>query len=108
MPSITSWRAEIDGKRFSYIPVVERKLFKNNNLKASVSARGDLNPVSGFYFPLFSTVFPWEISIRVESGGFSRKKKWRFVAASTYKFFICIGRCLPFHGDIKNPSLMRF
>src|SRR5271170_2921776 len=24
-----------------------------------VIARGDLNPISGFYFPLFSTVFPW-------------------------------------------------
>src|ERR1700730_2957682 len=35
---------------------------------------GDLNPVSGFYFPLFSRVFPSEIAIRVESGGFSRKQ----------------------------------
>ena len=26
---------------------------------------GDLNPLSGFYFPLFSMVFPWGISIRV-------------------------------------------
>ncbi len=29
--------------------------------------RGDLNPISGFYFALFSTVFPWEISIRVKN-----------------------------------------
>src|SRR6266436_3624686 len=35
---------------------------------------GDLNPVSGFYFPLFSMVFPSEIAISVESGGFSRKQ----------------------------------
>jgi hypothetical protein len=35
---------------------------------------GDLNPVSGFYFPLFSMVFPSEIAIRVENGGFSRKQ----------------------------------
>jgi hypothetical protein len=30
---------------------------------------GDLNPLSGFYFPLFSMVFPWEISIRVATCG---------------------------------------
>jgi hypothetical protein len=35
---------------------------------------GDLNPVSGFYFPLFSMVFPSEIAISVESGGFLRKQ----------------------------------
>jgi len=44
VPSITSWRAEIDGKRFSYIPVVERKFFKKNNLKLGISARGGLEP----------------------------------------------------------------
>jgi hypothetical protein len=30
---------------------------------------GDLNPILGFYFPLFSMVFPWGISIRVEICG---------------------------------------
>src|ERR1700730_19002093 len=35
---------------------------------------GDLTPVSGFYFPLFSMVFPSEIAISVESGGFLRKQ----------------------------------
>ena len=45
--------------------MAERKFFKNNHLKVSISVRGDLNPHSGFYFPLFSMVFPWEISIRV-------------------------------------------
>ena len=35
---------------------------------------GDLNPLSGFYFPLFSMMFPSEIAIRVENGGFSRKQ----------------------------------
>jgi hypothetical protein len=54
VPSITSWRAEIDGKRFSYIPVVERKFFKNNNLKASISARGGLEPA---FRVLFSAIF---------------------------------------------------
>jgi hypothetical protein len=33
---------------------------------------GDLNPLSGFYFPLFSMVFPWEITIRVAICG----KEW--------------------------------
>jgi hypothetical protein len=54
VPSITSWRAEINGKRFSYIPVIERKLFKNNNLKASISARGGLEPA---FRVLFSAIF---------------------------------------------------
>jgi hypothetical protein len=30
---------------------------------------GDLNPTSGFCFPLFSMVFSWGISIRVETCG---------------------------------------
>jgi hypothetical protein len=33
-----------------------------------------LNPVSGLYFPLFSRVFPSDVAISVESGGFSRKQ----------------------------------
>jgi hypothetical protein len=36
---------------------------------------GDLNPLSGVYFPLFSMVFPWEISISVETCGSERKQK---------------------------------
>jgi hypothetical protein len=57
------------------IPVVERKLFKSNHLKAGISARGDLNPILGFCFPLFSRVLPWGISIRVETSGSERKQK---------------------------------
>jgi hypothetical protein len=53
----------------SGIPAVERKLFKNNHLNAASSARGDLNPISGFYFPPFSRVFPWGISINLEKSG---------------------------------------
>ena len=87
MPSITSWRAEINGKRFSYIPVVERKLFKNNNLKASISARGDSNPLSGFYFPLFSMVFPWGISIGVETGGKQWNQKCSFLSSVYIQIF---------------------
>ena len=35
-------------------------------------SEGDLNPLLGFYFPLFSMVFPWGISIRVAICG----KEW--------------------------------
>jgi hypothetical protein len=38
------------------IAVVKRKFFNNNHL----NARGDLNPILGVYFPLFSMVLPWE------------------------------------------------
>src|SRR5271165_4981504 len=36
---------------------------------------GDLNPILGFCFPLFSRVLPWGISIRVETCGSGRKQK---------------------------------
>jgi hypothetical protein len=53
-------------------------------------ARGDLNPLSGFYFPLFSMVFPWGISIRVETCGSGRKQKcgilWRLYTQSLHVF----------------------
>src|SRR5271166_3517052 len=58
------------------MPVVECKLFKNNHLKVGISARGgDLNPILGFCFPLCSMVFPYGISIRVETCGSGRKQK---------------------------------
>jgi len=51
---------------------------------------GDLNPILGFCFPLFSMVFPWGISIRVESGGSERKqmcgKLWSIYVQSFYVF----------------------
>jgi hypothetical protein len=34
---------------------------------------GDLNPVSGFRFPLFSTVLPWKSTNRVENTG----RQWK-------------------------------
>ena len=51
---------------------------------------GGLNPLSGFYFPLFSMVFPWEIYIRVAICG----KEWNqncsfFCPQSTYKLSTC-------------------
>jgi hypothetical protein len=36
---------------------------------------GDLNPILGVCFPLFSMVLPWGISIRVETCGTGRKQK---------------------------------
>jgi hypothetical protein len=40
------------------------------------SARGGLDPILGLCLPLFSRVFPWGISIRVETGGKQRKQKF--------------------------------
>ena len=49
---------------------------------------GDLNPLLGFCFPLFPMVLPWEIAIRVENGGFSRKQN-RCKLLQVYVHFIC-------------------
>ena len=58
------------GSRFGICPsVLERKLFKNNHLKMGISARGGLNPISGFCFPRFSMALPREIAISVENSG---------------------------------------
>jgi hypothetical protein len=46
--------------------VIEFKPFKSDMQWSNVLG-GDLNPISGFCFPLFSMVFPWGISIRVET-----------------------------------------
>ncbi len=47
---------------------------------------GDLNPILGFCFPLFSRVLPGRISIRVETCGTGRKQKcgllWRIYIQS--------------------------
>jgi hypothetical protein len=37
--------------------------------KTLLCSGGDLNPILGFCFPLFSRVFPWRTSIRVETCG---------------------------------------
>jgi hypothetical protein len=70
--------------------------------------RGDLNPILGFCFPLCSMVFPYGISIRVETCGSGRKQSVVFCGLSTYKFSMCFDHCLPFHGDVKNRSITRF
>jgi hypothetical protein len=45
------------------------KYFSAWSLGGHLCSGGDLNPVLGFYFPLFSMVFPSKIAIRVENGG---------------------------------------
>jgi hypothetical protein len=39
------------------------------------AARGDLNPILGFCFPLFSIHFPGEFPSGVETSGTGRKQK---------------------------------
>jgi hypothetical protein len=46
----------------------------NSGMQSNYVLGGDLNPLSGFSVPLFSMAFPWDISIRVENRGFSRKQ----------------------------------
>jgi hypothetical protein len=57
-----------------------------------ISARGDLNPLSGFYFPLFSMMFPWEFPSGYKAVDSRGRKTVAFCGGSTYKVFICIGR----------------
>jgi hypothetical protein len=83
-------------------------LFKNNDLKMSISARGGLEPR---FSVLLSAIFqglPWGISIRVENDGIGRKQK-RGILWSIYvqKFYVfCIS--LISQGDVKNPSMTQF
>jgi hypothetical protein len=49
-------------------------------------------------------VFPWGISIGVESGGFSRKKNCGVFVAALHTKFLYVLVVLPFPGDIKNPK----
>jgi hypothetical protein len=51
---------------------------------------GDLNPPSGFYFPLFSMVFPWEISIRVAICGKEWNQNCSFFVVDLRTNFLCV------------------
>jgi hypothetical protein len=90
----------------------KRRIFRHEAFAHTVligfHLEGDLNPVLGFYFPLFSILFPWGISIRVETCGSGRKQSVVFCGGPTYKFSMCCDRSLPFHGDIENPIITRF
>ena len=73
----------------------QRKSFKINDLQVGISARGDLNPILGFYFPLFSMVFPWGISIRVEICGKKRKQKFGLFWSINVHFSAVLGMLSP-------------
>jgi hypothetical protein len=64
---------------------------------------GDLNPISGFCFPLFSRVLPRGISIRVETCGSERKQKCGKLWSIYVQIFYVFCGSLPFHGDVENP-----
>jgi hypothetical protein len=48
---------------------------------------GDLNPLSGFCFPLFSMVFPWGFSIRVTICGKERNQNCSFLSSIYLQIF---------------------
>src|ERR1700693_1892854 len=58
---------------------------------------GDLNPVLGFYIPLFSMVFPRKLPSEVENGLFRRKQN---CCKSTYTVCLCFNHSLPSAGMI--------
>ena len=62
-----------------------------------------MNPISGFYFPLFSRVLPWGISIRVETCGSERKQKCGKLWSTYVQSFLCFDDSLHFHEDAENP-----
>jgi hypothetical protein len=54
---------------------------------------GELNPILGFCFPVFSRVIPGRISIWVKPVELGGSKSVVFCGGSTYKVFICIDTC---------------
>jgi hypothetical protein len=64
---------------------------------------GDLNPILGFCFPLFSRVLPWGISIRVETSGSERKQSVANCGRSKYKVSMCFDDSFHFHEDVRIP-----
>jgi hypothetical protein len=63
-----------------------------------------LNPILGFYFPLFSRVFPREFPSGWKTAESSGKK---IVVSLRTKFSAVFCGRRPFHPDQKNPSLRR-
>ena len=59
---------------------------------------GDLNPILGFYFPLFSMVFPGEFPSGQKPVEVSGSKSVANCGQSTYKISMCFDDSLPFHG----------
>jgi len=83
-------------KVVSGIPAVERKPFKNNHLNAASSARGGLNPILGFYFPLFSMVFPREFPSGWKTAESSGSKSLVFFGQRAYIFYVRFSLSSPF------------
>jgi hypothetical protein len=74
-----------------------------NGVDSNYVLGGDLNPILGFRFPLFSRVLPWGISIRVETCGSERKQKFGKLWSIYVQMFYVFCSSLPFHGDVENP-----
>ena len=90
------------------IPVVERKLFKNNHLKVGISARGGLEP--GFRV-LLSAIFHGVSLLNFHEGS----NLWKGVESKLYlivvglrTFFLCVLIFLYPSRARGNPSIARF
>ena len=59
---------------------------------------GDLNPIVGFCFPLFSMVFAGEFPSGWKSMESTGSKSLVFFGQPAYKVSMCCEYCLPFHG----------
>ena len=70
--------------------------------------RGDLNPPLGFFSPIFHE-FRSGISIGVEICGTEWNQNCSFFVIKLLTKFSCVlDYCDFHHGDLKNPSIMRF
>jgi hypothetical protein len=73
-----------------YVKRLMSEVFEFKPLKSGVQWNyvlgGDLNPFLGFYFPLFSMVFPWEFPSGWKTTESSGKKIVVNCSHSTYKF----------------------
>jgi hypothetical protein len=68
-----------------------------------------LNPPLGFYFPLFSMSFAREFPSGWKSAERSRSKIVVFLYSDYLQsFHVFLTYCDFHHGDLKNPSIMRF
>ena len=78
------------------MPATERKFLKNNYLRRDSLLGGDLNPILGFCFPLFSRVFLGEFPSGWKTTESSGNKSVVFCGRATYTFAMCFDYFLPF------------
>jgi hypothetical protein len=52
-----------------FVPEIDQSVAKLLHIDFHLCSGGDLNPILGFCFPLFSMAFPWGISTSVEICG---------------------------------------